>query len=115
MERDNHVKRRFPRVGRFVITVTTVLVLLTLLFLLAAVLFNSDPDGHRVRNWLSASRYWLFAWRLMVYTALGWLWFVVVRPKVLKRAPAESLRRLEWVAGAFILVSEFAAWRSVLA
>lgn len=115
MERETPVQRRLSGTGRFVITVAIVLFLATLFFLLAAVLFNSDPDGHRVRNWLSESRYWLFAWRLTIYTVVGWLWFVIVRPKVLKRSPADSLHRLEWVACAFILVSEFAAWRSVLA
>jgi len=115
MDRESPKKRRFSGTGRFAITVATVLVLVTLLFLLAAVLFNSDPDGHRVRRWLSEGRYWLFAWRLMIYTALCWLWFFVVRPQVLKKSSAESLRRLEWIACAFILISELAAWRSVLA
>lgn len=121
MERENHSKRLLPQAGHFVIhaviKVLTVLVLVTLPFLLAALLFNNDPDGYRVRTWLSESRYWLFAWRLIIYTVLSWLWIVAVRPRVQQTSPTElwPLRRLEWVACTFIIVSECAIWRSVLA
>jgi len=108
-------QRRVGRVGRFVLMVIVMLALVTVVLLLASVLFEHDPDGHQVHDWLTAGRYWLFAWRLMIYTALGWLWFCVVRAQVMKTSPGASLRRLEWMALAFILVTEFAAWRSVLA
>lgn len=108
-------KPRFSRAGRIALVFLVIVVLTAGLFLFASVLFELDPDGQKVRGWLSASRYGLFVWRLTLYTVLGWAWFCVVRPKVMKKAPGSSLRRLEWTAVGFILVLEFAAWRSVLA
>ncbi len=111
----NKNQRWFGRVGRFALSVIVALVLVTLMLLLASVLFEHDPDGHQVRDWLTAGRYWLFAWRLLIYTALGWLWFRVVRAQVVKTSLGGSLRRLEWMTAAFILVTEIATWRSALA
>ncbi|MDW5500050.1 MULTISPECIES: hypothetical protein [Serratia] len=108
-------KLRFRRVAVIFLVIVAVT---AALFLFASVLFEVDPDGHKVRGWLSASRYGLFVWRLTIYTVLGWAWFCVVRPQVMKKSPGSTgsaLRRLEWTAAGFILVLELAAWRSVLA
>ena len=108
-------QRRYGRTRRFVLAFLVILALTVGLFLIASVLFEADPDGHKVRDWLSASRYGLFAWRLTIYTGLCWAWFYVVRPQVVKKSPGQSLHRLEWMVAGFIIVIEFAAWRSVLA
>jgi hypothetical protein len=112
-----HVKtqRRFARVGHFISVVLTALVLVTVMLLLAAALFEYDPDGHQVSDWLYAGRYWLFAWRLMIYAGLSWFWFALVRPKLVNRSAGKSLRRLEWMVAVFILIIEFVAWHSVAA
>lgn len=108
-------QRRFGRTRRFVLTFLVILALTVGLFLIASLLFEADPDGHKVRDWLRASRYCLFLWRLSIYTGLCWVWFYVVRPQVVKKSLGQSLHRLEWMAAVFIIVIEFAAWRSVLA
>lgn len=108
-------QRWLGRIGRFALGVIVALVLVTVLLLLASVLFEHDPDGRQVHDWLIAGRYWLFAWRLLIYTTLGWLWFRVVRVQVVKTSAGGSLRRLEWMTAAFILVTEIATWRSALA
>ncbi|EKN4037882.1 hypothetical protein ACX1HO_21875 [Yersinia enterocolitica] len=99
--------------GRFALSVAVVLIMA--LFLGAAILFERDPAGHQVRNWLMASRYGLFIWRLMLYSVLAWLWFSMVRSKTLEKTPDDSLLRLEWMSVTLILVIEFAVWRPVLA
>ncbi|MDR3430756.1 MAG: hypothetical protein P4L95_02420 [Rouxiella aceris] len=106
---------RLGRVGRIAVISALILFLTGLLFFMAAMLFEHDPDGHLIRGWLNESRYWLFVWRLTLYLFLILLWFSVVRPQVIKVSPGGSLHRLEWMAGIFILVIEVAAWRSVMA
>ncbi|HEN3613525.1 TPA: hypothetical protein U5E22_002457 [Yersinia enterocolitica] len=108
-------KPRLGGAGRLALIVLVIMALTVGLFLLVLMLFELDPDGHKVRDWLSASRYGLFVWRLTLYTVLGWAWCCGVRSQVMKKSPGSSLRRLEWTAAGFILVLEFAAWRSVLA
>lgn len=105
----------FKRAGRLAIICLATVGLTAAMFLFASVLFELDPSGQKIQGWLAASHYWLFLWRLTLYTMLGWAWFSVVRPKAVKRSPDSSLRRLEWMSAGFILVLEFAAWRSVLA
>ncbi len=105
----------FKRAGRLAMICLATVALTAGLFLFAAVLFELDPSGQKVQGWLNASRYGLFVWRLALYAVLGWAWFSVVRPKVMKLSPGSSLRRVEWMSAGFILVLEFAAWRSVLA
>ncbi|HEY3592207.1 MAG TPA: hypothetical protein VGL07_19385 [Buttiauxella sp.] len=108
-------QRRFGRKRRFVLTFLVILALTVGFFLMASLLFDADPDGHKVRDWLSASRYGLFLWRLSIYTGICWAWFYVVRPQVVMKSPGQSLHRLEWMTAGFIIVIEFVAWRSVLA
>lgn len=108
-------KRRISRSGRFALIFLAIVAVTAGFFVLASFLFAFDPSGQKVKGWLSASRYGLFAWRLTLYTLLGYTWFGIVRPQVLKISPGSSLRRLEWMAALFISVLEFAAWRSVLA
>ncbi|WJV63502.1 hypothetical protein PCO86_05500 [Pectobacteriaceae bacterium CE70] len=108
-------QRRLGRTGQFLLIFLVMVALTTGLFLFASVLFEFDPDGQKVRRWLSASRYGLFVWRLTLYVVLGWVWFCFVRPAVVKKSLGGSLRRLEWTAVGFIVVLELAAWRSILA
>lgn len=105
----------FKRAGRLAIICLTTVALTAGMFLFASVLFELDPGGQKVQGWLNASRYGLFVWRLTLYAVLCWAWFSVVRPKVVKLSPASSLRRMELMSAVFLLVLEFAAWRSVLA
>ncbi|HDL7749459.1 TPA: hypothetical protein PXP51_001811 [Yersinia enterocolitica] len=101
--------------GRFALSAAVVLILIMALFLGAGILFERDPTGHQVRNWLIDSRYGLFIWRLMLYSVLAWLWFNMVRPKTLEKAPDDLLLRLEWMSVTLILLIELAVWRPVLA
>jgi hypothetical protein len=111
-----HVKtqRRFARAGHFISVVLTTLLLVTVMLLLAAALFEYDPDGHQVHNWLYAGRYWLFVWRLMIYAGLGWLWFGMVRPKLVILSTG-SLRQLERIVAIYIMIIEIVIWHSVAA
>ena len=111
-----HLKtqRRFARAGHFISVVLTALVLVTVMLLLAAALFEYDPDGHQVRNWLYAGRYWLFVWRLMIYAGLSWFWFALVRPKLVILSTG-SLRQLERIVAIYIMIIEIVIWHSVAA
>lgn len=105
----------FKRAGRVAMFCLITIALTAGLLLFASVLFELDPSGQKIQGWLNSSRYGLFVWRLMLYTMLGWTWFSVVRPKVVKLSPGSSLRRMEWMSAGFLVVLEFAAWHSVLA
>ncbi|WP_431022200.1 Metallophosphoesterase [Erwinia rhapontici] len=117
MKTSSSTKPVFIRAGRLAMICLTMVALTAGMFLFASVLFELDPSGQKIQAWLNASRYGLFIWRLTLYTMLCWAWFAVVRPKVVKVSPGagSSLRRMEWTTAGFILVLEFAAWRSVLA
>ncbi|UVO09306.1 hypothetical protein LW347_04835 [Pectobacterium polonicum] len=94
----------------------TWLLLITLLMLLAAVLFENDPDGQGIKVWLHDSRYILLAWRMMVYAGLAWLWFYAVRPRLIAATASPAyLMRLEWLAAGFLLFIELANLRALVA
>ncbi|WP_409160598.1 hypothetical protein [Pectobacterium sp. B2J-2] len=108
-QRDGHWRR-------YLLFFITWLLVITLLMLLAAVLFESDPDGQGIRSWLHDSRYILLAWRTLVYVGVAWLWFSTIRPRLIAAsASLTSLRRLEWLAAGFFLFIELANWRALAA
>jgi hypothetical protein len=50
----------------------------------------------------------------MIYAGLGWLWFGMVRPKLVILSTG-SLRQLERIVAIYIMIIEIVIWHSVVA
>lgn len=88
------------------------ILIMAALLLLAAMLFEYDPDGRQVKAWLEASRYGLFVWRLMLYAGTAWMW-MTIRAQLLRSTPRQTVLKIERLLLLFVVFSECLAWRTV--
>lgn len=104
------------RTGRFLLFTAGVLLLTAMMFALASVLFTWDPSGEHIRSWLYDGRFWLFAWRMSLYAGIGAVWFLKVRPAMVKRWPdtAERTDRLELLVMLFMALTELVTWAVIV-
>jgi hypothetical protein len=101
--------------GRIILVLIALVVFTAGMFALASLLFDLDPDGHHLRDWLHDSRWGWFIWRMAVYAGIAYFWFYRVRPLLLTRNPEvrSRLPRTELIVSSFILFMEIVAWKGV--
>lgn len=97
--------------------VKTLLMLMGVMLAMAGVayLLEFDPEGDTARHWLEHHRAGLFAWRLMLYGGIGWLWVTRVRGQLLARsAMLNRIQRVEWLVLLLIVTAELVGLRPAM-